>query len=227
MQISRLHDEPRACSRSMRRCRSARSISARAVADFMARYPDLRIELTLNDRFIDPLEEGVDVTVRIGDPRRFEPDRPPPRAGAPRARRLARVHRPPRRAERDRRPRATHRCLNYGHMATLQRWQLTQRGEDRRGADHLVSLLEQRRRAARGGARKATASPTCRRSSSAPTSRPAGCEIVLPTNPPTALGIYALYAPNRYLAAKTRVFIDFLVERFGEAPAWDAFAKTR
>ena len=44
-------------------------------------------------------------------------------------------------------------------------------------------------------------------------------------DPPTDLGIYALYAPNRYLAAKTRVFIDFLVERFGEKPAWDAFAR--
>ncbi len=50
-------------------------------------------------------------------------------------------------------------------------------------------------------------------------------QAVLPQTPPTELGIYALYAPNRYLAAKTRVFIDFLVERFGEAPAWDAFAR--
>ena len=41
---------------------------------------------------------------------------------------------------------------------------------------------------------------------------------VLPDNPPTELGIFALYAPNRYLAAKTRVFIDFLVARFGEEP---------
>ena len=41
--------------------------------------------------------------------------------------------------------------------------------------------------------------------------------------PPTDLGIYALYAPNRYLAAKMRVFIDFLVQRFGEKPAWDRF----
>ena len=30
----------------------------------MVAYPDLKIELTLNDRFIDPIEEGVDVTVR-------------------------------------------------------------------------------------------------------------------------------------------------------------------
>ena len=46
---------------------------------------------------------------------------------------------------------------------------------------------------------------------------------VLPDNPPPELGIFALYAPNRYLAAKTRVFIDFLSSRFGEEPAWDAF----
>jgi hypothetical protein len=44
--------------------------------------------------------------------------------------------------------------------------------------------------------------------------------VVLPGNQPTELG---LYAPNRYLAAKTRLFIDFLVERLGTAPPWDSF----
>ena len=48
-------------------------------------------------------------------------------------------------------------------------------------------------------------------------------QVVLPDNPPAHLAIYALYAPNRYLAAKTRLFIDFLVERFGETPQWDDF----
>ena len=55
-----------ACSRSTRRCRSASSISARRSPSSWSRYPELKIELMLNDRFIDPLEEGVDVTVRIG-----------------------------------------------------------------------------------------------------------------------------------------------------------------
>ena len=49
---------------------------------------------------------------------------------------------------------------------------------------------------------------------------------VLADNPPPELGIFALYAPNRYLAAKTRLFIDFLSSRFGEAPAWDTFGHT-
>jgi DNA-binding transcriptional LysR family regulator len=46
--------------------------------------------------------------------------------------------------------------------------------------------------------------------------------IVLPNRAPTSLTIYALYAPNRYLAAKTRLLIDFLVARFGNGPSWTA-----
>ena len=38
--------------------------------------------------------------------------------------------------------------------------------------------------------------------------------------PETAL--FATYLPNRYLAAKVRVFVDFLVARFGPVPQWDA-----
>jgi DNA-binding transcriptional LysR family regulator len=47
--------------------------------------------------------------------------------------------------------------------------------------------------------------------------------VVLADYAPTALGTYALYAPNRYLAAKTRLLIDFLAARFGDKPAWDQF----
>jgi DNA-binding transcriptional LysR family regulator len=45
---------------------------------------------------------------------------------------------------------------------------------------------------------------------------------VLPAYRPTEGVIHALYAPNRYLAAKSRVFIDFLVKRFSSMPEWDA-----
>ena len=34
---------------------------------FMRRYPSLRIDLQLNDRFVDIVEEGVDVAFRIGE----------------------------------------------------------------------------------------------------------------------------------------------------------------
>jgi len=32
---------------------------------------------------------------------------------------------------------------------------------------------------------------------------------------------YAVYPQTRYLSQRTRVLIDFLVERFGDNPYWD------
>jgi DNA-binding transcriptional LysR family regulator len=40
---------------------------APAVADFMTLHPDITVSLILNDRFVDPYEEGFDVTLRIGE----------------------------------------------------------------------------------------------------------------------------------------------------------------
>lgn len=37
------------------------------VTRFLVKYPELRIDLSLNDRFVDPLEEGFEVMIRIGD----------------------------------------------------------------------------------------------------------------------------------------------------------------
>jgi DNA-binding transcriptional LysR family regulator len=38
-----------------------------AIAAFMNRYPQLKVELRLSDRFVDLFEEGLDLAVRIGD----------------------------------------------------------------------------------------------------------------------------------------------------------------
>ena len=103
IQISRLHDEPRGVLKINAPMSFGTMYLGAAVAEFMARYPELRIELVLNDRFIDPLEEGVDVTVRIGALAEFEPDRPAARPGAPGARRLPRIPRRQRHAARRRR----------------------------------------------------------------------------------------------------------------------------
>lgn len=37
------------------------------VASFLAEHPDVRIDLKLNDGFIDLVEQGIDVAVRVGD----------------------------------------------------------------------------------------------------------------------------------------------------------------
>ena len=44
---------------------------------------------------------------------------------------------------------------------------------------------------------------------------------ILPGYNAPQLNAYAVYPQTRYLSQRTRVLIDFLVERFGENPYWD------
>jgi DNA-binding transcriptional LysR family regulator len=224
IEVSRQHEAPRGVLRINAPMSFGTRYLGGAVADFMARYPELRLELILNDRVIDPLEEGVDVTVRIGAlpdssliARRLAPARLV-LAAAPAY--LARAGVP--KAPEDL---AAHACLTYGHMAAVQRWTLA--GDGAAISVPVTSRLcsnngDVLREAALAGI-GITNLPTFLIGPDIAAGR---LELVLPEARPEPLGIFALYAPNRYLAAKTRVFIDFLVGRFGEAPEWDAFNKT-
>jgi DNA-binding transcriptional LysR family regulator len=221
LQISRLHEEPRGVLKVNAPMSFGILYLGDAIAEFMARYPELRLELVLNDRFIDPLEEGVDVTIRIGSlsdssliARRLAPAR---RALVAAPAYLAHHGTPETPADL-----INHRCLAYGHMAAVHRWQLLQEGQ-------VVNVQISAALCSNNGEVLRAAALAGNGIANLPTflvgpDIAAGQLIpVLTATPPTELGIFALYAPNRYLAAKTRVFIDFLVSRFGEKPAWDAF----
>jgi DNA-binding transcriptional LysR family regulator len=223
IQISRLHDEPRGVLKINAPMSFGTLYLGAAVADFMARYLDLRIELTLNDRFIDPLEEGVDVTVRIGAladssliARRLAPAR---RALVASPEYLARAGEP--QTPHDL---SLHRCLVYGHMAATHRWQLVAGGQEVT-VQIASSLCSNNGEVLRTSALAGNGIANLPTFLVGPDVEAGRLQVVLPQNPPTGLGIFALYAPNRYLAAKTRVFIDFLVARFGAEPTWDAFQR--
>lgn len=221
MQVSRLHDEPRGVLKVNAPMSFGALYLGPAIAGFMAAYPDLKIELTLNDRFVDPIEEGVDVTIRIAQladssliARKLAPAR---RVLAASPDYLARHGIPAGPEDLER-----HRCLNYGHTTTLQRWRLTRDGEEFNVAINSVMCSNNGDvlRAAALAGQGITALPTFL---VGPDIAKGKLKTVLDDVPPTALGIYALYAPNRYLAAKTRVLIDYLAERLGPLPSWDKF----
>jgi DNA-binding transcriptional LysR family regulator len=192
-----------------------------AIAAFMGAYVDIKIEITLNDRFVDPIEEGVDVTVRIAalaDSSLIARKLAPARRVLVAAPAYIATHGEPSRPDDLQR----HRCLNYGHTTTLQRWHLNKDGEPIAVAINSVrcsnngDVLRAAALAGHGIAELPTFVV-------GPDIKAGKLRVVLDDYPPTELGIYALYTPNRYLATKTRVFIDFLVRRFGESPAWDEF----
>ena len=49
---------------------------APALPDFLALYPEIAVDITMNDRFVDLVDEGFDIALRIGALEDFEPDRP-------------------------------------------------------------------------------------------------------------------------------------------------------
>lgn len=42
---------------------------APTLPDFLARYPDVRVDLTVTDHYVDLIEEGADLAIRVGGPR--------------------------------------------------------------------------------------------------------------------------------------------------------------
>lgn len=186
---------------------------APALPDFLLQYPDVQVQLTLSDRFIDPIAEGFDVTVRIAQPQPTaslveQVLMPAPRLLCAAPAYLAKYGMPTH-------PTALHHhsCLHYGHLATDNQWTLT--GPD--GA-HTVSIQgvlcsnngEVLRDAAIQGL-GITLLPTFIAGQALSQGQ---LHIVLPDYQATALTILALYPANRHLSAKIRLFVQFLRQRF-------------
>ncbi len=221
LQISRLHHEPKGLLRINAPMSFGALYLGSAVAEFMAAYPDLRMELSLTDRFIDPIEEGVDVTVRVGVlsdssliSRRLASARIVLAASPAYLDRHGTPTRPDELAR--------HRCLVYGHTSALPKWHLQAAGK-------AITTPVQASLCSNNGDVLRAAALAGHGIVNLPTFLIGGdiaagrLKLVLAANEPPPLGVYALYAPNRYLATKTRVFIDFLSERFSGTPEWDRF----
>lgn len=219
-QVSRLHDEPKGVLKVNGPMSFGTLYLGSAIADFMDRYRDLKVELTLSDRMIDPLEEGVDVTVRIGA--MLDSSLIARRISTARVLLVA----SPEYLTRNGMPKTPadlvgHKCLHYGHSTTVPRWQLTDNGTSIT-VPVAACLSSNNGDTLRDAALKGIGiarQPSFIVGSDIAAGR---LVVVLPDFPPQDVTIHALYAPNRFLAAKSRVFIDFLVERFGR-PVWERF----
>ena len=191
----------------------------RAVADFMEKYPQLQIQLILSDQQLDPVQEGFDVTLRIADlpsssliARKIAPAR---RVICAAPSYLA-AHGTPQHPDDLRK----HACLAYGHLATGNQWKLT--GAD---GDHWIAIpwtlctnnAEVLRDAAVRG-RGIALLPTF--IAGADLQEGSLRSILVEYHAPE-IALYAIYPQTRHLSVKVRVFIDFLVERFGGRPYWD------
>lgn len=193
---------------------------APALPEFMARYPDLGVDLQLNDRTVDLVDEGFDVAIRIGELA----------DSSLIAKRLAPFRRllvaAPDYLDRHGRPEhphdlKAHACLIYSYLAVGRSWPF-------RGAEGTIRVPVGGRLEANNGDVLLVAARNGMGIAQLPTFicgddvRAGRLETVLDAWPDASnTGVYAVYPASRTVLPKVRVFIDFLRERFGPAPYWD------
>jgi DNA-binding transcriptional LysR family regulator len=189
---------------------------AALLPDFMVRYPDLAVEVSLNDRYVDLVEEGYDVAVRIGRladsslvARRLCESRHVVCAAPGYWERRGRPGRPA--------DLAAHDCLLYSYLSTGDQWRFE--GPDGPVSVRVSGPLSSNNgdvlRVAALAGRGVVLLPlfSCGRDLAAGRLEAALAEFVCPAG-----GLHAVYPPDRRPPAKVRAFVDFLVARLGRAP---------
>jgi DNA-binding transcriptional LysR family regulator len=190
--------------------------------EFMARYPDVTIEVALNDRVVDLVEEGFDVAIRIAS----MPD------SSLVARKLAicrfvvcaapsylAAHGEPETPQ----DLVRHNCLGYTHTPTsMDQWVFD-------GPSGLQSIKVSHNLIGNNGEMLREAciagigiirSPSFIVGDALADGRlkPLLCDFAVPP-----LSINAVYPSRRHLTPKVRAFIDYFAEAYAGEPAWDCW----
>ena len=188
-----------------------------ALTDFLVQYPALEVQLTLNDRFVDPIEEGFDITVRIAKPQESASLIVHPLVAAQRllcaAPSYLETHGTPTHPDELRH----HSCLHYGQLAAEDQWTLI--GADGERTVSVTGVLcsnngEVLRDAAVRGL-GITLLPTFIVEQEL---QQGMLQMVLPGYHPPELSISVIYPVNRHLSTKVRLLVDFLQDRFSHQP---------
>jgi DNA-binding transcriptional LysR family regulator len=217
--VGRLHAEPRGVLRLNAPMSFGNLHLAPAIPDFMALYPDLAIDMELTDRYVDLVEEGFDVAVRIGTlkdstlvARKLAPARMAVCASESYLRREGTPKHP--------RDLKAHNCLVYTMGVSPGTWRF-------RGGDGPVTVEV-------GGSYSANNGDALRAAAIAgigiirtPTFivgdalRDGRLRCLLGEYAIDDGAVHAVYPHRRHVSPKVRAFVDFLTDRFGPAPYWD------
>jgi DNA-binding transcriptional LysR family regulator len=213
--VMQLHTEPKGRLRVNAPMTFGTMYLAPAIADFLLRYPELQVQLTLNDRFVDPIEEGFDVTIRIAAPQPTSSLFVQPLAPAERILCAAPSYLERHGIPTHPRELAAHSCLHYGQIAIENRWILM--GAD---GEHTAivrgMLCSNNGEVLREAAIQGLGITLLPRFIVATAIDKGLLQIVLPAYRPSVLAVEILYPVDRHLSTKIRLLVDFLKERFGQ-----------
>jgi DNA-binding transcriptional LysR family regulator len=184
------------------------------IPEFMSRFPRLQVELELEDRLIDLVASGFDVAVRIS---RLKDS-------SLIARKIVTIHHvicgSPEYLRRRGRPKLPenlheHTTLRYSYEDDY--WKFTKNETLSGPSKFRCNNGDTLREAAIAGGGLVYL-PTFIVHEAVKDGR---LEVCLSGFEKDPIALYAVYPSTRHLSPKIRVFIDFLVEKFGEDPFWD------
>ena len=194
------------------------------IPQYLKKYPNMQISLSLNDRFVDVIAEGYDLVIRIAEladssliSRRIAPCKRVFCASPDYLNNFGTPQVP--------QDLAIHRCLVYSNELKPDSWDL-------HGPEGIESVKingpfcsdngDVLRSAAVAGL-GITLLPTF---IVGPDLQAGRLQQVLSEYCPPEIAIYALFPSRKYLSAKVRSFIEFLTENFGDKPEWDSTGLT-
>ncbi len=214
--ITQLHEEPKGRLRLNAPMSFGTMYLAPALADFLVQYPELQVQLTLSDRFIDPIEEGFDVTVRIAEPQESASLIGHSLTSVERILCAAPAYLKAHGIPGGLSELSQHSCLHYGQLAIANQWTLV--GPDGEYTISVSGVLcsnngEVLKDAAVRGL-GVTLLPTF---IVAAELQQGTLQQILPDYRGTDLAIAVIYPVNRHLSTKVRLLVDFLKERFGNS----------
>jgi DNA-binding transcriptional LysR family regulator len=181
------------------------------IAEFMSRYTDIKIQLTLEDRFIDPIAEGYDLVIRIGSPSLSPSLIAHHITILPRVICAAPSYLKAKGIPKDIYELKNHSCLHYGYLATGCQWQFMNREKEEKILIEGIFCSnngEVLRDAAIAGL-GIVMLPTFIVDKELERGK---LEIILSDYRPTELTLCVIYPVNRHLSTKVQLFTKFLQE---------------
>ena len=213
--ITQMHEQPKGRLRMNAPMSFGTLHLAPVLADFLVQYPDLQVQLTLSDRFVDPIEEGFDITVRIAKPQASASLIVHPLIAAPRVLCAAPSYLATHGTPTQPNELHHHSCLHYGQLAIEDQWTLI--GAD---GEQTISvngvLCSNNGEVLRDAAIRGLGITLLPLFIVGQDLQQGKLQIILPDYHPPELSISLIYPVNRHLSTKVRLLVDFLQERLGD-----------
>ena len=220
LEVSRMQGTPRGTLRLNTPMSFGIMHIAPGLAEFMRQYPDVTVDMNLNDRIVDVIDEGYDVSIRIAElpdsslvARRLAPCRHAIVA-APEYLEARGTPRTPAELQ-------DHNIITYRYQESAQEWHFRSADNKASAVPVAGSLTVDNSLAIRAALLAGVGIGRTPTFVVGEDIREGRLVSLLKGSETLEVSIYLVYAQRRHMSPKVRAFLDFMAARIREVPYWD------